>query len=158
MPDSAVSFRRASIADIEALVRLRLDFLSEVNRKPSPPGLEARLYEFFGRHLPSGDFISWFAESEGEVVATSALVMIHRPPSHSNITGLYAHIINIYTVPAWRRRGIARSLFAKILDEARAAGCGKATLHATAEGRPLYESFGFQVCTSEAEMDLDLTE
>jgi GNAT superfamily N-acetyltransferase len=57
--------------------------------------------------------------------------------------GRQAIVINVYTEPAWRRRGVARSLMEAILTWARAADLESLVLHASAEGRGLYQQLGF---------------
>lgn len=59
-----------------------------------------------------------------------------------NTVGVY----HVTTRPGYRRRGLAGHLVALALDEARAAGADLATLTATPEARPLYESLGFRAC------------
>ena len=49
----------------------------------------------------------------------------------------------MYTQAQYRRRGLATRLLGRVLDEARSRGCTVARLHASAQGRTLYESLGF---------------
>ena len=50
----------------------------------------------------------------------------------------------MYTDPAYRRRGIARELLGRVLEEARAYGCGSVQITASDMGVLLYSDFGFQ--------------
>lgn len=52
-------------------------------------------------------------------------------------------VVNVYTDPSHRRQGIARKLMEVIIDWCRSEGFGSVLLHASDEGRPLYESLGF---------------
>ncbi len=52
-------------------------------------------------------------------------------------------VMNVYTAPAWRRRGIARRLMEEIIAWAKTAGIVRLVLHASDEGRPLYTALGF---------------
>jgi len=54
-----------------------------------------------------------------------------------------AIVVNVYTEPAWRRRGAARTLMEQVIDWARAQGIGRLVLHASKDGRALYERLGF---------------
>jgi predicted GNAT family acetyltransferase len=54
-----------------------------------------------------------------------------------------AVLLNVYTQPAWRRRGIAERLVREVLAWAAARGVSSVVLHASAAGRRLYERLGF---------------
>jgi len=47
-----------------------------------------------------------------------------------------ATILNVYTDPAYRRRGIARALMETMIDWCRSEGFAHVTLHASDDGRP----------------------
>ena len=53
-------------------------------------------------------------------------------------------IFNIGTVKRMRRRGLATALTARILHDARARGCGTATLQSTPEAEGVYAAAGFR--------------
>ena len=55
-----------------------------------------------------------------------------------------AYILNMYTEPEYRGRGIARRIMQAILNRCCVEGFGLVSLHASAQGRPLYESLGFE--------------
>ncbi|PYT98027.1 MAG: GNAT family N-acetyltransferase [Acidobacteria bacterium] len=55
-----------------------------------------------------------------------------------------AWILNLYTEPEARRCGVARKLMQAMIDWCRSEGYGAVSLHASAAGRPRYESMGFQ--------------
>ena len=56
------------------------------------------------------------------------------------------HVILLAVAPAWRQRGIARQMMSQAMDEARAAGCTRATLEVRVSNTPaqqLYYSLRF---------------
>jgi GNAT superfamily N-acetyltransferase len=55
-----------------------------------------------------------------------------------------ANILNVYTHPPHRRRGLARELIVTALDWCREHGIRAVILHASRDGRALYESLGFE--------------
>jgi ribosomal protein S18 acetylase RimI-like enzyme len=55
--------------------------------------------------------------------------------------------------PEYRRRGIARSIMRELIDRWRSQGFDCVCLHASDEGRPLYEQIGFQP-TNEMRLNL----
>ena len=55
-----------------------------------------------------------------------------------------AVILNVYTEPEFRKRGIARQVMLTILAWVKERGFRAVNLHASAEGRHLYEKLGFE--------------
>ena len=55
-----------------------------------------------------------------------------------------AVILNVYTEPEFRKQGIARQIMSTILTWTREHGLRSVNLHASGEGRPLYEKLGFE--------------
>jgi GNAT superfamily N-acetyltransferase len=96
--------------------------------------------------------MQWFvAEDDGELVGTAAAILPH--------DGSYifkersATLAGIYVMPAYRKRGIARELTQRAIDWCKEHRCVSIRLRASAAGRPLYESLGFETGD---EMVLDL--
>ena len=52
--------------------------------------------------------------------------------------------MNVYTDPAFRRRGIAQELCELLIEDAKKKGATEISLDATESGRPLYEALGFK--------------
>jgi GNAT superfamily N-acetyltransferase len=152
-----LTIRRASLDDLEPLVELRLALLQEVGnlRESSDIAiLSEATRNYLIQKLPTGKFIAWVAEAESRLVASSGVVMFERPPVKGNFSGLEAFVMNIYTLPAWRRQGIAT----RLLQETVQFVFGKTEvkriwLHATEEGQQLYEQLGF-VTTELPELEL----
>lgn len=94
--------------------------------------------------------------NEGEPIASIGLVVHSVPPGPSNPVGKTGYIMNLVTLPAWRQRGIARALLLHVLDVLRAEGVPLATLHASSDGRGLYEELGFAARDELPEMRLRL--
>ena len=90
-----------------------------------------------------------FREAEPSTVIAGGGVqfrpLLPRPDASGGgpLLGHEGLILNIYVEPAWRRRGLARRLMTTILEWAPSAGVVRLVLHASSDGRPLYESLGF---------------
>jgi GNAT superfamily N-acetyltransferase len=146
--DKAYKIRRSTTADIPILAELRLEFLRETAAffgHEVSPELEKATREYIATAVPSGDFMAWLAEADGEVIGTSGLVFFKRPPTPGSLAGLDAYILNMYTVPTWRGRGMATALLKETLEYVKTTPARRALLRATDAGRPLYEKFGFVV-------------
>jgi len=147
MADSGGSWaiRRADAADIPRLLELRLDLVRSMGHKDEVllACLAAACRAYFERAIPGGDFVGWVAEADGEVIGTAGLVIHSVPPTVRNLPGREGYIMNMYVVPEWRRHGIARDLLSAVLDFLRAECVPQVSLHATPDGRHLYEQSGF---------------
>jgi ribosomal protein S18 acetylase RimI-like enzyme len=118
-------------------------FGAEAGPADAPGALRAANEEWLGEHL-GRDFQAWIAELDGVPVASAGLLWFSHPPGTTNPGGLEAYILNVYTRPEARRRGLARALMERAVDAARAAGVRRVWLRASVEGRPLYEAMGFR--------------
>jgi GNAT superfamily N-acetyltransferase len=105
--------------------------------------------------LANGTFQSWLA-LEGTRIVGSGAVLINPWPSHPyDLECRRATILNVYVYPDFRRKGIARDLMKIMIDWCRTEGFTAVYLHASKDGRPLYEALGFEPTT---EMRLKLRE
>jgi GNAT superfamily N-acetyltransferase len=94
--------------------------------------------------LTTGEYLGWFVERDGEVVAGGGLHLGQSGPLPGYLrVGVTAHIANVFTLPSHRRLGLARLLIEEMLRWSRENGVDKVTLEASADGRRLYESLGF---------------
>ncbi|MEG0007483.1 MAG: GNAT family N-acetyltransferase [Aeromonas sp.] len=138
--------REALAADIPALVALRMQLFCEVGELATPeadPDLWQATRGYFTQGMQAGSARSWVVEADDALVACGTLVLFVRPPYPGNLAGREAYVLNMYTRPAWRRRGLAGGLLDAMLAHAREERVGKLWLHASDEGRPLYELLGF---------------
>lgn len=137
-------YQKAAIAHIPALVALRIEFLKEVTHTDTPPtDITDGLEQYFRTHLPAGDYVNWLALDGDTIVATGGICFYSIPPNFLNSSGDRAYILNVYTLPAYRRRGISKQIFGKLMQEAEQRGIKQVSLHASPDGVALYRQFGF---------------
>jgi GNAT superfamily N-acetyltransferase len=95
--------------------------------------------------LKSGQYLGWLATTEaGRVVAGAGLWLMEWPPHMLGTNSRRGNILNVYTEPAFRRRRLAGLLVESALHWCESNGIDYVILHASAEGRALYEDLGFQ--------------
>ena len=135
-----MNIRLATLDDIEALVSLRIQLL-----EADDASVDGALRAWLRPHLADGSFLGWIAQDAGTVVAASGLTVLDRPPYPGNATGLDGYVTNMCTLPAYRRRGLARQLLEVLITHARHVGVKRLFLEASREGQPLYEEFGFRL-------------
>lgn len=94
--------------------------------------------------LANGTLRGWLA-CAGEQIVAGGVVLISPWPSHPyDGQCRRATILNMYTDPPFRRQGIARRIMQTMIDWCRKEGFVRVDLHASDQGRPLYESIGFE--------------
>ncbi|MFW9828369.1 MAG: GNAT family N-acetyltransferase [Candidatus Thorarchaeota archaeon] len=153
------SLRKATLDDAEKLIDLRVKFLKGIQDPPSDNEMEIfrnTLRAFYLEKMSSGVFIAWLAEINNQIIATSGLSFMQKPPHFINITGKFAYIMNMYTEPEWRKKGIGGKLLEKLIEETKNREINSIVLHATQEGRSLYERYGFVENDGDKEMILKL--
>jgi len=138
--------RKATLDDIEILIRLRLDYLTEDRGQLTQAeeiAVKQQLKKYFLQHIPNNTFIGIFAEINGTIVSTAYLSITEKPANPAFITGITGTLLNVLTYPEYRRRGIATKVITEVIEEARKVGVAHINLSATADGKYLYEKMGF---------------
>jgi RimJ/RimL family protein N-acetyltransferase len=157
--------RRATIADAPVVAWHRARMFQDMGALPAAAfdGLvnEARLWT--ERALARGEYLGWLAtpKNDPSVVVGGAGVQMRqvaphpfRPPRGNVFAkGKHAIVLNVFTEPEWRRRGLARLLMEEILQWARAEQLDRLVLHASSEARSLYEQLGFEI-TNEMRIEI----
>jgi N-acetylglutamate synthase-like GNAT family acetyltransferase len=146
-----MNIRKATINDIELLVKLRIDFLSEeFGNANSKDDIRAQLISYYQIHLQDNTFIAVIAEIDGSVVSTAYLAISDLPQVLNYQASKIGTLLNVLTYPQFHRRGIATKVLLRIIEEAKLANISAINLSATDDGRPLYEKLGFEISTHTA--------
>lgn len=139
--------RLAHEKDIETLVQFRLSLLEELG-KPIEESLRKRteqtLRHYFVTELATGTCIAWVAESSGSIVATGAVNVFHRIPYPKNLSGKERYLLNMFTIPSFRGKGIGAEIVKTIRKYAVDNGYKRILLNASPQGRSVYLKGWFQ--------------
>jgi GNAT superfamily N-acetyltransferase len=150
--------RQAGATDIPLLARHRAAMFRDMGQLPShqeEPLVQATA-AYLRDALPRGEYLAWVAEDKatphvtigGAGVQLRPILPRPRPGDDDLELGPEAIVLNVYVAPAWRRRGVGEALMRAVLDALVARGIRRIVLHASDNGRPLYERLGF-VATNE---------
>lgn len=142
-----MTIRKATLDDIESLIRLRVDYLTEEKgslTQDDESAIRTQLRKYFSKHIPVNTFVGILAEIDGEIVSTAYLSIFEKPANQAFITGVTGTLFNVLTYPRYRRKGIASKVIKQIVEEARGIGVSCLDLSATSDGKKLYEKFGFK--------------
>src|ERR1022692_1016876 len=139
--------RIATLDDIPEILRQRRRMYEDMNYSDADAltGMVSVSAEYLAKALSNGSFRAWLASAEDRVVAGGAIVISPWPAHPYDQECRRATILNVYTHPEYRRRGIARTLMQTMIDWCRREGFVRVSLHASKDGRSLYESLGFEI-------------
>ena len=124
---------------------MRLSYLIEDNGSLDVQDLSAikkELPEYFQAHLDK-DLFAYVIRDGQTIVSCAFLLIVEKPMSPAFINGRTGIVLNVYTCPAYRRRGCARMIMEALLSEAKRMEVSVIELKATEDGYPLYRSLGF---------------
>jgi len=138
--------KRAEVKDAELLAEMRMEMRKERETADCPISeqeFHRNLLDFFRTRIADGTFISYIVWDGNQAAACSGLSIQVHPPTFENPTGRHGYITNMYTRPAWRRRGIANLLVDRLAYAAKEAGCAQLFLNASPMGQSVYVRYGF---------------
>ena len=149
------TFRKATADDLELLVDTRITVLRAANRLDDGTDMtEVRRasWEYYRAALADGSHVAYLVLDRDKVIGTGGVSFFRVMPTFHNPSGRKAYIMNMYTAPEYRRRGVALRTLGLLVQEANNRGITAISLEATAMGRGLYERFGFVAMEDEMEL------
>jgi GNAT superfamily N-acetyltransferase len=157
MPEEPI-LREAKEADVAVLARFGRRMIEDASKdQPYPPeklaAIEEAYVPFARAHLQDGSLKAWVIEVQGQIASCGTLLILPHIPNPIEPTRRTARLFGMYTLPEYRRRGLGRRIAEQALEHCKAQGIQRIVLTASAMGKPLYESLGFQ---TSKEMKLNL--
>lgn len=142
-----IRIRTGGIADLAHILHHRRAMFEEMGGASESvlDHMQQASGQYLRDALPSGVYRAWLAETaEGRVVSGGGIAIVPWPGSPDFPDTRRGWILSIYTEPEYRRRGLARRIMECIVAWCRSESFGYVALHASADGRLLYEKMGFQ--------------
>jgi len=137
--------RRATAADLEIVMHHRVEMFREMGSTEAElAAMLAQSRPYFARGFAESTYAGWFFEDEGRVVSGVGVNLLDYHPGPRDPAPRRPCVINVYTEPEYRKRGLARLLMEELVAWCKAEGYRSVMLHASKFGRPLYESMGFE--------------
>lgn len=138
--------RKAGINDIDELIKIRIAYLKEDYGNISLEQidqLKRQLKEYYSNHIDS-DMIAYISEENSEVISSVFLIVIEKPANPTFMSGKIGNILNVYTKPEYRKKGIGGQLLKSAINEARKMNLSYLELKSTKAGFKLYNELGFE--------------
>lgn len=139
-------FEKANANDISTLTDLRIEYLLEDYGEIPQDKLSlisADLPPYFDSHL-NKDLFAFVCRDDDIIAGCCFLYISEKPSNPSFINGKTGTVMNVYTRPQFRRKGIAGRLMKMLLAESEKLRLDFVELKSTDDGYKLYRSIGFE--------------
>ena len=138
-----IEYRKLSEKELDVFIEMRINQLREEGAKEDID-LKPALLDYYKRHMKDGTFVSWLALDGNNIIGTSGMSFVEKPPYFGCPSGKIGLLSSMFTNPNYRRNGIAKELLSRIVNEAKQYGCGTIQITASDMGVKLYTDFGFE--------------
>lgn len=150
-----IIYKRATLDDLELLVETRITVLRAANKLSDEVDMtevETQSYEYYKETLSKETHVAYLVFDADLFVGAGGVSFFRVMPTFHNPTGEKAYIMNMYTKPEYRRKGIAFKTLDLLVAEAKKKGISAISLEATDMGMPLYLKYGFVKMNDEMEL------
>lgn len=152
-----ITYKRASLEDLALLTETRIQVLRAANQLSDDVDMnkvEKETCHYYQRALLDGYHIAYLVFDGNRFIGAGGVSFFQVMPTYHNPSGRKAYIMNMYTNPAYRRRGIAMKTLDMLIKDTKDKGITAISLEATDMGRPLYEKYGFIKMNNEMELPM----
>ena len=74
-----IRYKRLTEKELNTFIHMRINQLREEGSKEEIDWVPA-LNEYYTRHMADGTFVSWLALDEGNIIGTSGMSFVEKPP------------------------------------------------------------------------------
>lgn len=147
-----ITYKKAEISQLAELVRLRIKVLRAANELSCDVDMsiiKQHSISYFEQAFESDSLTVYFAYDENRIVGCGGASYYDIMPTFDFPNGKCAYIMNMYTKPEYRKRGVASKILDLLIKDSYERGIHKITLEATDMGRSIYDNYGFKQMTRE---------
>ncbi|XME02107.1 GNAT family N-acetyltransferase [Lachnospiraceae bacterium C1.1] len=150
-----IEYKFATIDDIDLLTKTRIEVLRAANKLDDSTDMsevESSSRNYYRKSLADGSHTAILVMDGDKFIGAGGISYYEVMPTYHNPSGKKAYVMNMYTRPEYRRKGIARKTLDLLVNDAKSRGIECISLEATDMGKPLYENYGFTAMKSEMEL------
>lgn len=150
-----LTYKKATLEDIDLLTETRIIILKAANQLSDEVDMsevKKESYQYQQKALHDGRHVAYLVFDGKRFVGAGGVSYFQVMPTYHNPSGKKAYIMNMYTDPEYRRRGIAFKTLDILVKDIKNKGITAISLEATEMGRPLYEKYGFVAMNNEMEL------
>ncbi|MDF2941455.1 MAG: hypothetical protein K0S01_313 [Herbinix sp.] len=151
-----MEIRKATIDDLEVLFKSRLEFVQSLrnNEITISEAFKKNSYEYMKKHIKDDTMVIWIAIDNLEIVSAAMVCYYQLLPTMSNETGNTGYVLNVFTDPRYRRKGLATELMNKLKQDAKERNVSRLLLNATDMGKLVYEKLGYEEVTRQMVLEI----
>lgn len=149
-----LAYKKATLEDMDILTATRIEVLRAANKLSDDVDMsevKKQSYDYYNKAFRNGTHIAYLVFDKSRVIGTGGVSFFQVMPTYHNPSGKKAYIMNMYTSPEYRRKGIAYKVLDMLVKDAKRMGILAISLEATVMGLPLYEKYGFTKMKNEME-------
>ena len=141
----SIMYDIATKEDISELIELRIAYMKADFGSVSDYEdgcMRKQLPDYFERKL-GNELVAFIAKHNDKIISVAYLHIIEMPANSILLNGIYGEVLNVYTKPEYRGKGICTQLIKNLIDYGKRIGLGRVDLSATNDGYPIYKKIGF---------------
>ena len=138
-----ITYKKLTECELDTFIEMRIKQLREEGATEEYD-LAPNLKAYYKRHMSDGTFVAWLAMDGDNIIGTSGMSFVEKPPYFGCPSGKIGLLSSMFTSPDYRRKGIAKELLSRVVREAKEYGCGTVQITASDMGVKLYTDFGFK--------------
>lgn len=135
------------VGDVELLTSHRLNMWKDIQPELATviDSSEEYTRQWIADKITSGRLFPFIARSTGGKIAGSGCILLRETqPRPSSSMREIPYLLSMYTEKHARRQGVATMITMAAVDWCRKQGYDRVVLHASREGRRVYEKLGFE--------------
>lgn len=143
-----ITYHKATINDIPILVENRILFALELSGEKNEKviqSLRKQMTNYFFKAIKENTCISFIAKFNKTIVGIGSVHFREMPGNFKNPSGKWGYIMNMYTLPEYRRQGVCSKILKQLIEYSKNSGITAFELHATHDGEPVYLKNGFEI-------------
>jgi len=138
-----MKIREATASDSKWILHHRIGMFRDMGESDEFIEETSELTKQYLKDNWTRDYRYFLVEENDLVIGGCGLSLFRIPPMAHQRTGIYAYLSNMYVESEHQKKGHGRALLQYVLDFCKREGIGLILLHASENGKPLYETEGF---------------
>ena len=141
-----IQIRIAELPELSLIMEWRMRVLKEVFCLPEDTDMTepcSAKEQYYREHLQDSTHTAVFACVGERIIGCGEICYQTEMPSPDNPNGKCGYLMNIYTLPEYRRMGVGREIVSFLIKDAQLKNVKKLSLESSEMAEKLYQSTGF---------------